>query len=69
MVGGCGRFGTSTSRGDAYVTHTSRSTVVRTGTVLTIVVGNDNESRSYSSEDLESLTRLRSDRARTAQTG
>ncbi|MGW2844066.1 hypothetical protein [Streptomyces sp. NPDC001108] len=62
-------FSISTSRGDAYVTHTSRSTVVRTGTVLTIVVGNDNESRSYSSADLESLTRLLSDRARAAQTG
>ncbi|GLX47157.1 hypothetical protein Shyhy01_01070 [Streptomyces hygroscopicus subsp. hygroscopicus] len=62
-------FSISTSRGDAYVTHTSRSTVVRTGTVLTIVVGNDSEGRSYSSEDLESLTRLLSDRARTAQTG
>ncbi|MGW1365414.1 hypothetical protein ACWCQP_49975 [Streptomyces chartreusis] len=62
-------FAISTSRGDAYVTHTSRTTVVRTGTVLTIVVGNDNESRSYSSADLESLTRLLSDRARTAQMG
>lgn len=62
-------FSISTSQGDAYVTHTTRSTVVRTGTVLTSVVGNDNESRSYSSTDLESLTRLLSDRARTAQTG
>ncbi|WP_327179537.1 hypothetical protein OG599_32475 [Streptomyces sp. NBC_01335] len=62
-------FAISTSQGDAYVTDTTRSTVVRTGTVLTIVVGNDNESRSYSSTDLESLTRLLSDRARTAQTG
>ncbi|AYN31645.1 hypothetical protein DUI70_1142 [Streptomyces albus] len=62
-------FSISTSQGNAYVTHTTRGTVVRTGTVLTIVTGNDNESRSYSGADLESLTRLLSDRARTAQTG
>jgi hypothetical protein len=41
--------------------------MVRTGTVLTFVVGNDNESRSYPGADLESLTRLLSDRARVAQ--
>ncbi|WP_030777460.1 hypothetical protein [Streptomyces sp. NRRL S-920] len=62
-------FALPASRGDAYDTHTSRSTVVRTGTVLTVVVGNDTESRAYSGEDLETLTRLLSERARTAQSG
>ncbi|MGW0764109.1 hypothetical protein [Streptomyces sp. NPDC002676] len=61
-------FSISTSQGVGYETETSRNTMVRTGTVLTIVVGNDNESRSYDSTDLEDLTRLLSDRARNAQT-
>ncbi|WP_158939129.1 hypothetical protein [Streptomyces sp. NRRL S-87] len=59
----------STSQGAAYVTHTSRITMVRTGTVLTLVVGKDNESRSYSAEDLSSLTQLLAERARAAQAG
>ncbi|MFF2194289.1 hypothetical protein [Streptomyces sp. NPDC058157] len=62
-------FSQSTSEGAASVIHTTHYTMVRTGTVLTIVSGKDNESRRYDSGDLESLTRLLSQRARTAQTG
>ncbi|MEV7611536.1 hypothetical protein [Streptomyces sp. NPDC089799] len=62
-------FTRSSSRGAGYVTETVHYTMVRTGTLLTVVFGKDNESRSYDSGDLESLTRLLSERARAAQNG
>ncbi|MFJ5773959.1 hypothetical protein [Streptomyces sp. NPDC093094] len=51
----------------AYARPSTTYTMVRTGTVITIVAGSDNESRSYDAGDLESVTRLFSDRARAAQ--
>ncbi|MEU5686570.1 hypothetical protein [Streptomyces venezuelae] len=62
-------FSLSESRGGGYVTETTNYTMVRTGTVITIVSGKDTESRSYDSEDLRSVTQLMSERARSAQSG
>ncbi|MFF8645125.1 hypothetical protein [Streptomyces sp. NPDC015345] len=53
--------------GGGYVTETTNYTMVRTGTVLTVVTGEDNEDRRYDSDDLRSVTQLMSDRARAAQ--
>ncbi|QKW08006.1 hypothetical protein HUT18_18075 [Streptomyces sp. NA04227] len=61
-------FALTENRGDGYNANTTRCTLVRTGTVLTAIVGEDNESRRYDSQDLESMTRLLSTRALTAQT-
>ncbi|NEB43124.1 hypothetical protein, partial [Streptomyces sp. SID339] len=62
-------FSLSESRGEGYVTETTNYTMVRTGTVLTVVSGKDNESRRYDSDDLRSVTQLMSERARSAQSG
>ncbi|MEV0258399.1 hypothetical protein AB0H82_29565 [Streptomyces sp. NPDC050732] len=60
-------FSQTESRGDGYVSETTDYTLVRTGTVLTVVGGKDTESRSYGSDDLQFATQLMSDRARSAQ--
>ncbi|MFI7318885.1 hypothetical protein [Streptomyces venezuelae] len=62
-------FSLSESRGEGYVTETTNYTMVRTGTVLTVVSGKDTESRRYDSDDLRSVTQLMSERARSAQSG
>ncbi|AZM53918.1 hypothetical protein DMA15_16165 [Streptomyces sp. WAC 01529] len=62
-------FSLSEGGGGGYVTETTHYTVVRTGTVITVVSGKDNESRRYDSDDLQSVTQLMSDRARSAQSG
>ncbi|MEV7190886.1 hypothetical protein AB0N81_03625 [Streptomyces sp. NPDC093510] len=60
-------FSQAESQGDGYVSKTTDYTLVRTGTVLTVVGGKDTESRSYGSDDLQFATQLMSDRARAAQ--
>ncbi|MFD6435633.1 hypothetical protein [Streptomyces venezuelae] len=62
-------FSLSESRGEGYVTETTNYTMVRTGTVITVVSGKDTESRRYDSDDLQSVTQLMSERARSAQSG
>ncbi|WP_409237763.1 hypothetical protein [Streptomyces sp. PA5.6] len=62
-------FSLSESRGEGYVTETTNYTMVRTGTVITFVSGKDTESRHYDSGDLQFVTRLMSERARSAQSG
>ncbi|MEU4795365.1 hypothetical protein [Streptomyces sp. NPDC023327] len=60
-------FSVTEGGGGGYVSKTTNYTLVRTGTVLTVVGGKDTESRKYGSDDLQFATQLMSDRARAAQ--